>query len=71
MQINCRSLYKKVDEVKFLLETMQPLILAVTETWLTYLQAESILIPGYCFVHKPRLTGPEGSGLFHKMWNPL
>lgn len=60
--INCRSLYNKLDEIGELLAVIQPTILAVSESWLTESEENTINLPGYNFVHKPRLTG-EGGGV--------
>ena len=60
IHVNCRSLYHKVDDIRILLEVTQPTILAVTETWLTEMQNDSIIFPGYNFVHKSRSSGLGG-----------
>jgi hypothetical protein len=60
LHLNCRSLYYKEDDVRILLEEIQPTILAVTETWLNDTQHDTLIFPGYKFVHKCRRTGPGG-----------
>ena len=62
LHLNCRSLYYKEDDVRILLEEIQPTILAVTETWLNDTQHDTLIFPGYKFVHKCRRTGPGGGG---------
>ena len=72
LHLNCRSLYLKEDDVRLLLEEIQPSVLAVTETWLNDSQVDSMIFPGYKFVHKSRKTGPGGGvGLIIKNEIPV
>ena len=54
MHLNCRSIASKTSEIQLLLHQLPVNVMAVTETWLTDAAAETILYPGYKFIHKSR-----------------
>jgi len=54
LHINCRSMLNKVADINVLLTTVQPTVLALTETWLQEDATSCINIPGYTFVHRCR-----------------
>ena len=67
MNINCRSILSKLPEIHDLLHQLPVSILAVTETWLNAENADQVNIPGYHFIHKPRVSGQGGGvGVFIK-----
>lgn len=50
----------KVAEIEELLSQLPVSVLALTETWLEPHVVDTILIPGYYFVHKSRSSGRGG-----------
>lgn len=66
MHINTRSLPPKLEEVHSLFLQLPVKILAITETWLDQ-STDTISIPDYNFVHKPRsMRKGGGVGFFIK-----
>lgn len=67
MHINCRSIMNKIPDIKIVLSQLSNDVLAVTETWLDDLSADTIRMPCYRFVHKCRENDRGGSvGCFVK-----
>jgi len=56
MHINCRSLLHKLHDIETLLLQLDIDTLAVTETWLDHLCADTIKIRGHNFSYKCRET---------------
>ena len=58
VQINIRGIYSKkselIDLLDNVLENNQPDAILISETWLTP-KSPDIIVPGYRFIHKPRL----------------
>lgn len=65
LHLNCRSIASKISEIQLLLFHLPVNVLAVTETWLTDITADSIFIPGYKFIYANRGDiGGGGTGFF-------
>ena len=64
MHINCRSILKNIDGIQNLLHVMDNrlLALAVTETWLTPVNQDTVSMPGYNFISQQRI-GKSGGGI--------
>lgn len=62
LHINCRSLTHKLKEVREIIDKLQTTVLAVTETWLGPNMEDTIYIPGYVFLSRPRV-GNRGGGV--------
>ena len=59
---NARSIVKKLPDIKFFLQQYQPLVMGITETWLT--PSTRPMFPNYTQVRKDRLNGTRGGLLF-------
>lgn len=67
LHINCRSLNKNFESIKYLLSSLPHSLTAVgvTETWLTDIYHDSYILPGYNFIAKSRLEKSGGGvGIF-------
>jgi len=62
MLINCRSVNLKVDELILLLTQIPVTFLALSETWIDEDDTNTLTIPGYNTVSKPR-KGRQGGGV--------
>lgn len=55
LSLNCRSIIKKVDELKQICYTLKPAIVCLTETWLDYTVPQNFIVPeGYIIIRKDR-----------------
>ena len=65
--MNCRSLPTKCENIKIFLSTLtyQPLVIALSETWLTESQESYYNISGYSLVSRPRLGKRGGEVGFY------
>lgn len=61
--LNCRSIYRKIDEIAVLVTELNTNIFAVTETWLEQEIADLISISGFKFEHKARTNTSKGGGV--------
>lgn len=61
--INCRSMFNKTNEIKFLIDLLKANIMAITESWLQPEIAKLINITDYIFEHKSRNNSNKGGGV--------
>ena len=64
MHINCRSMKKNFSNIVNLVSTLSRSLtaIALTETWLTVLNQDTYLLPGYKFISRTR-TNKTGGGV--------
>ena len=59
---NVRSIYNKIDSIRYEVDNLQPDILNISETWLNEnIHSDKIALTGYTILRNDRNTNPDGT----------